>query len=167
MRLPALALLFVTGASSSSTLGCVAPVMWGAQVAEPTLYTYTGAHGLPRAYGGGVCPLDSRHGHRFGPVPRAAYAVADNGELTDLRTRYPFFNPHPHHDGTCFRETWHLHTEPARQGLTWDRGLAAFVARADGAPLVAVDGAHAALPCQRAACTFAGPHAHAPCAAEP
>jgi hypothetical protein len=157
MRLTAAALVL-------GLAGCgVAPVMWGARVDEPTLYTYTGPHGLPRAYGGGVCALEARHGHRFGPVPADAYAVDEAGELTDLRTRYAFFNPHPHHDGTCFREAWHLHTEPPRLGLTWDRRLAAFVAHDEGVAVVAFDGEHAPQPCQPVPCSHPGPHGHAPC----
>jgi hypothetical protein len=114
-------------------LGCgTAPVIWGDAVREPTLYNYAGAHGLPRAYGGGVCALGERHGHRFGPVPRAAYTVADNGDLVDTRELYPYFNPHPHTGGTCFREAWHMHTEPPLAALVWDEGMAAWVARAPG-----------------------------------
>lgn len=127
MRALSLSLLVLLG-------GCVAPVIWDKTAREPTLYTYTGAHGLPRAYGGGVCPLGERHGHRIPPVPEDAYAVDENGELTDTRELYPYFNPHPHKGGTCFREAWHLHIEAPRPELSWDEGLAAWVAKEGVSP---------------------------------
>jgi hypothetical protein len=120
------ALLLVALLSASA---CVAPVIWDKTAREPTLYTYTGAHGLPRAYGGGVCPLNERHGHRIPPVPRAAFAIDDNGEITETRELYPYFGPHPRDGATCFREGWHLHIETPRPELRWDEGLAAW--RAD------------------------------------
>lgn len=153
--------------ASALCAGCVAPIIWGNVVREPTLYTYTGAHGLPRAYGGGVCALGERHGHRFGPVPKSAYAVDENGELTETRTLYAYFNPHPHHGGTCFREAWHLHTEPPLPTLTWDAGLAAFVARDDGEPLTVFASGHEDLPCHPGPCTEDDAHAHRTCAPSP
>jgi hypothetical protein len=143
--------------------GCVAPVQWQRVPTEPLRYLYGGAHGVPLAFGGGVCALGERHTHGYPPVPKAAFRLDDTGAAHDERTRYPYKGLHRHHGRTCFREEWHLHLEPPSPELTWDETLKTYVAKG-GAPLTPAVPGHPSTSCQRGPCTFEGKHGHAPCA---
>ncbi len=116
------ALLLLTGAGA-----CVAPVQWQRVPHEPSRFPYVGQHGVPLAFGGGVCAISERHTHGYPPVPAAAF-IDDEGAARDSRELYAYVDPHPHHGRTCFRERWHLHLEPPGKGLVYDEELDAFVA---------------------------------------
>ncbi len=110
----------------------VAPVVWDGPAAPPPRFSYVGAHGVPVAFGGGVCAATAAHTHGFPPVPKAAFVDTPEG-VKDTRTLFPYFDPHPHLGRTCFREGWHLHLEkdPA---MTWDADRGAYVPPAPTAP---------------------------------
>lgn len=108
--------------------GCIAPVQWSGPVREPPRYAYAGPHGVPLAFGGGVCPLETPHLHRYPPVPRDAFEETDTG-FADTRKLHPFFDPHPLNGRTCFREGLHLHLEDPDEPLVWDEALGAWRAR--------------------------------------
>lgn len=88
--------------------GCVTQVQWQGSAREPRQHLFDGAHGIPRAYGGGVCPRSGSHTHRFPPVPAAAFVLGPEG-ARDLRPHAVFFDTHPHGGRTCFRKGRHLH----------------------------------------------------------
>jgi hypothetical protein len=143
-----------------------APVLWDEVPSDKPLYPYAGVHGIPLAYGGGVCAVGDPHRHSFPPVPRAAYEIDGEGYAADTRATWPFHDPHPHHGRTCFRERWHLHLEPPSARLFWSDEVEAYVA--DGERLlVPFAGAHAALTCEPRACAFDAPHAHVGCDGPP
>lgn len=92
----------------------------------PPRFNYVGHHGIPLAYGGGVCPVESAHSHSYPPTPKASYDVTDEGYAKENASFVPFFDPHPHHERTCFREGWHLHRRgPQAEGLVYDEEVAA------------------------------------------
>lgn len=97
-------------AALSSTLACVAPIRTDGPAAPPDDHTYVGRHGRPLAYGGGVCPVESRHLHPYPPVPRAAF-VDEQGAARDTRPIVAFFDPHPHAGRTCVMFGLHYHLQ--------------------------------------------------------
>lgn len=143
--------------------GCVAPVQWQRVPHEPMRHAFVAPHGVPLAFGGGVCPLTERHTHGYPPVPAAAFTDDGNG-ARDTRTLYAYVDPHRHHGRTCFRERWHLHLEPPNPLLRYDEQLDAFVApEKGGTTLVESVPGHAPFRCQTRACDFHERHAHKPC----
>lgn len=107
-------------------LGCgVAPVHKGDDVPGPPVWRYVGHHGRPLAFGGFVCAIEAPHDHEFPPSPRSAFVETPQG-FRDTRRTWAFFNPHPHHGRTCFREGWHLHLEPPDATLILDEEKAAY-----------------------------------------
>jgi hypothetical protein len=80
--------------------------------APPQPTHYLGPHGRPRAFGGGVCPLQGRHDHVYPAVPRAAFVDVD-GAAKDTRRFVAFKGPHPWLHGRCSLSTWHQHVAPA------------------------------------------------------
>ena len=127
----------------------------------PTRPVYASAHGIPRAFGGGVCPLSTPHPHSYPPVPRAAYRETPAG-LVDTRTRYAYFNPHPHHQGPCFIEGWHLHLRPPLPSLRYQPRLGVYAAQGPVA-LERYAGAHPPRACDAVPCTETQPHGHVAC----
>lgn len=85
----------------------------------PPTWRYAGTHGRPLAFRGGVCAVTDAHVHDYPPSPASAFVETPQG-WRDVRPNMPFFDPHPHHGRTCFREGWHLHQEPADVLLRWD-----------------------------------------------
>lgn len=120
--------LFALLALATLSAACVAPVQWQRVPREPSRFAYVGAHGVPLAFGGGVCALGGRHTHGYPPVPAAAFVTTEGGVARDTRALYAYVDPHPHYGRTCFRERWHLHLEPPEEGLSYDETLDAFVA---------------------------------------
>lgn len=108
--------------------GCVAPVQWQGTPREPPRFNYASVHGVPRAYGGGVCAVSNAHSHGYPPVPRATYSVDDKGMYVDGRETFAFIDPHPHVEGTCFLQGWHLHLRVAASGVRMDDDAKAYVA---------------------------------------
>ena len=159
--------LTVVTSALAAALACVAPVQWSGPAREPPRVLYQGPHGVPRAFGGGVCPLESAHRHGYPPVPRQAFVEGTSG-ARDARPLYAYFGTHPHHGRTCFHEGLHLHLEPPSLGMRWDAAHSAFAVH--GAPLEEHAGLHPALPCEegrKEPCTFDRPHAHAVCVERP
>jgi hypothetical protein len=77
----------------------------------PTTTIYVGPHGRPRAWGGGVCPLRTRHAHAYPPVPAAAFVVDGDG-WRDTRRIVAFEGPHALAHGQCARTGRHEHALP-------------------------------------------------------
>lgn len=123
-----LALAVVTAVAAC---GWVAPVQRGAPAAPPPRHLFIGHHGVPLAYGGGVCAVESPHTHSYPPVPAAAFLSCPEG-ARDQRPVYAYSGSHPHPGGTCFLSAWHLHLEPPGPGLAWDEDQAAYVAGPPG-----------------------------------
>lgn len=145
---------------------CVAPVQWQRVPHAPTRHGFVGPHGVPRAFGAGVCSISEMHTHAYPPVPRAAFAFTERG-ARDTRPLYPYVDPHPHHEGGCSRPGWHLHIEPPPPSLHYDDTLSAFVRRSERArPLLRAGPGHASTACDPTLCTFGLPHGHAPCVDE-
>lgn len=146
--------------------GCVAPVQWQRVPRAPARHAFVGPHGVPRAFGAGVCAISDVHTHSYPPVPQAAFAFTERG-ATDTRPLYPFVDPHPHHEGSCAHVGWHLHTEPPLPSLQYDDALSAFVRHRERArPVISAAPGHATTPCHNVPCAFERPHGHAPCAEE-
>jgi hypothetical protein len=82
------------------------------------------------AFGGEVCAVTGVHEHDYPPSPADAFQQTADGHK-DTRRMWPFFEAHPHHGRTCFREGWHLHLEPPDAKLAFDPEHAAW--RAPGA----------------------------------
>ena len=74
----------------------------------PRRVAYGDAHGLPRAYGGGVCPLRGRHEHTWPPTPLSAF-VDDDGAWRDMRAIVSFEGPHALSGRRCSKTGWHQH----------------------------------------------------------
>ncbi len=140
--------------------GCVAPVMRG-PAAPPSRHRFVGAHGVPNAYGDGVCVLRAPHTHSYPPTPAAAFADTADG-ARDTRPRYSYFGPHAHHGRSCFRSAWHMHLEPPLVDLKVLRGLGAYSEMGED-PLVPFAGRHPPRPCDAVVCVFDKPHGHRPC----
>lgn len=117
----------------ASLPGCFAPVQWTGPAREPPRTHYDGPHGVPLAYGGGVCPLETVHSHGYPPVPAAAFTETSRG-VRDTRTLHPFYDAHPLNGRTCFREGLHLHLEPPAEGVRFEPSRDAWVARPKAAP---------------------------------
>lgn len=154
---PLLVGVVVVGAVSA----CVAPVRWSGAAKPPDDHLFVGRHGRPLAYGGGVCPVEARHLHRYPPVPAAAF-VTDGDAARDTRAIFPYFDAHPHHRRTCFIARLHYHLEPPRPELGYSSERDAFVADG-GTALEVFAGAHAPRACDARPCTFTAPHGHRPC----
>jgi hypothetical protein len=152
------------GVALQGAMACgVAPVQWGGRAKAMERVPYVGPHGKPRAYGGGVCPIKSRHSHIWPPVPRGAFAQTPQG-FRDQRPLYPYFSDHSHHDGSCFETGWHLHMEPPQPHLHWNRDHQAFVGiGAKGESVDIAQGPHGARECGPKSCNFPGRHGHRPC----
>jgi hypothetical protein len=100
----------VAGAIVADLAGCgVAPIREGP--GPPTTTEYHGPHGRPRAFGGGVCPLTTRHAHPWPPVPAEAF-VQREGAWRDTRRIVALVGPHPLDGGRCERTGWHQHALP-------------------------------------------------------
>ena len=105
--------------------GCgVAPVIWSGPARPPARHAYDGAHGVPVAYGGHVCAASGVHSHKYPPVPADAFVDEGRG-AKDVRTLYPYHDPHPLLGRTCFREGWHLHLE-RDPSLSYDPDVGAY-----------------------------------------
>jgi hypothetical protein len=76
--------------------------------APPTTWTYVDPHGRPRAFGGGVCPLQGRHAHGWPPAPASAF-VDDDGAWRDTRRIVSFPGPHRLGARRCAIPTLHQH----------------------------------------------------------
>lgn len=133
-------------------VGCVAPVIRG-PARPPARHTFVGTHGIPNAYGDGVCALAARHTHSYPPVPKAAFDL-DGGAHRDRRQTHAYFDPHPHVMRSCFRSGWHLHLEPPLPTLMYRSDVSAFAEDGDR-PVLVFDGPHAS-------CAALGKHGHAP-----
>lgn len=105
---------------------CVAPVQWRGPARPPPRFAYVGPHGVPRAYGGGVCPRAGVHTHGFPPVPRSAFVEGERG-FVDPRPIYAYFGPHRHPRRRCLANGRHLHLEAPEPALTLDPKVHAFV----------------------------------------
>lgn len=87
--------------------GCgIAPIQ--REPGPPRAYRFVDAHGRPRAWGGGACPLTGPHEHLYPPVPPAAF-VDDHGAWRETRALTGFDGPHRWKNGRCTRPTWHQH----------------------------------------------------------
>jgi hypothetical protein len=144
-----------------------APVQWSPPYGAPPEYQYLGPHGRPLAYSGGVCPLQGNHAHGYPPVPKGAFVV-ENGVANDTRPLFEYFNSHPHHDGHCYLDGWHMHTEPPLKTLVYDVSHGAYVTNDDAKSanaelLDAFVGPHRPTTCTKRACTFTKPHGHRRC----
>jgi hypothetical protein len=105
----------------------VAPVQWRGPPREPPRYNYAGVHGIPRAYGGGVCAVATPHSHGFPPVPAAAFTTDAKGYAVETRRTFAYIDAHRHHGATCFLAGWHMHLEGPAPGVLWDEERAAYV----------------------------------------
>jgi hypothetical protein len=74
----------------------------------PPSWTYVDPHGQPRAFGGGVCPLQGRHTHGWPPAPAAAF-IDDHGAWRDTRRITTFPGPHRLGARACTIPTLHRH----------------------------------------------------------
>jgi hypothetical protein len=74
----------------------------------PPTWTYVDPHGRPRAFGGGVCPLQGRHVHGWPPSPRGAF-VDDAGAWRDTRRLVTFAGAHALGARRCATPTLHQH----------------------------------------------------------
>ena len=90
--------------------GCVTQVQWQGSAREPARHLFDGAHGVPLAYGGGVCPRSGSHTHPFVPVPAAAFVQGPQG-ARDTRPRKKYVDTHPFRGRTCFRKGQHWHLQ--------------------------------------------------------
>ena len=89
------------------SLGCgIAPIR--SAPGPPRTYRFVDAHGRPRAWTGGVCPVAGRHDHVYPPVPPEAF-VDDNGAWRETRSLRGFDGPHRWKNGRCTPPTWHQH----------------------------------------------------------
>lgn len=163
MRVPRAILVALAGSLLLfADLACgVAPVRWDGAPLPPSRHGYAAPHGRPRAYGGGVCPLEQPHSHSYPPVPRASFESTERG-FVDVRAMYAFFGPHPHHHGACFKREWHLHLEPPLATLRFSTEHDAYVG-GEGEELVGHEGGHAPFSCAPRQCTFERPHGHRRC----
>ncbi|MCP4503165.1 MAG: hypothetical protein GY822_24780 [Deltaproteobacteria bacterium] len=92
----------------------------------PPRFLFADVHRVPLAYGGGVCPSSTSHTHGYPPTPAAAFTETEKG-AKDGHTFVAFFEPHPHHERTCFREGWHLHLRgPQDTKMAFDDEVNAF-----------------------------------------
>jgi hypothetical protein len=113
MRVVVVAVMFVV-------VGCgIAPVRRDGSTRPPPIWRYAALHARPLAFGGGVCEVNKPHNHEYPPSPRDAFQETPAG-LFDTRPVWPYFDRHPHHGRTCFREGWHLHLEKPDASLVWD-----------------------------------------------
>ncbi|MDP2344199.1 MAG: hypothetical protein Q8O67_24790 [Deltaproteobacteria bacterium] len=104
---PAAAVVVVVGALVFGGCGCgIAPIQ--REPGPPRAYRFVDAHGRPRAWGGGACPLTGPHEHLYPPVPPAAF-VDDHGAWRETRALTGFDGPHRWKNGRCTRPTWHQH----------------------------------------------------------
>ncbi len=141
----------------------IAPVQWGGSPKILESIPYAGPHGKPRAYGGGVCAIKSLHSHFWPPVPESAFLKTPSG-YRDQRVLYGYFSSHSHHEGSCFREGWHMHLEPPVVRLYWNPRSHAFTESQDHTALLEVfTDAHGPSRCAEEPCTFSKPHGHRPC----
>ena len=108
-----------------------------------------------------MCPIEGAHTHPYPPTPPSAFVRTEKG-FKDARGHFAYFDPHPHHQRSCFRERWHLHLEPPIAALAWDDDKKVYRSYAD-TPLVPFSGRHSQRPCEPVRCTFDKPHAHRPC----
>ena len=74
----------------------------------PRTHRYVGAHGRPRAWGGGVCPVLAPHDHLYPPVPPLAFAL-DDGAWRDRRGLQAYAGPNPWGQRRCTQSVWHQH----------------------------------------------------------
>lgn len=138
-------------------------VQWGETPHVPERVPYHGAHGQPRAYGGGVCAIRSSHTHAWKPVPREAFRLSADG-FRDGRAFYPYFGNHSHIDGTCYQDKWHLHLEPPMPHLRWNAVYRAFTnGPKEGESLIIFGGPHRADACHKDSCNVPYRHGHRPC----
>ena len=74
----------------------------------PPTVGYLNPHGRPRAFGGGVCPIQGRHEHVYPPVPKAFF-VDVGGAWRDVRAITSFTGPHRWRGGICQTSRFHQH----------------------------------------------------------
>ncbi len=74
----------------------------------PPTWNYLDPHGRPRAFGGGVCPLQGRHTHGWPPAPAVSF-VDDDGAWRDTRRMAPFAGPHRLGTRRCAIPALHHH----------------------------------------------------------
>ena len=138
-------------------------VQWGGDPHFPERVHYIGAHGKPRAYGGGVCAIRSRHTHQWKPVPLEAFRLSADG-YREQRTLHPYFSKHSHVDGTCYAKGWHLHLEPPLPHLRWNRVYGAYTEKGHGGDVLTIyQGPHEPDRCLKKGCEFSLRHGHRPC----
>lgn len=143
------------------SMSCVAPVLWNAPATPPQRHNFVMPHGVPDAYGGGVCAMEEKHSHKYPPVPKAAFQDLD-GYARDTRPMYPYFDPHLQRRRSCFRSGWHLHLEPPAKALLYDGELDVYREQ-KGLPLRQFSAPHPGTKCEPWDCAVKAPHGHRAC----
>lgn len=101
---PALIVVVVVG----TVLGACGVVPVTQTPGPPPVWTFVDPHGRPRAFGGGVCPLQGRHTHGWPPSPQRAF-VDDNGAWRETRRLVSYAGAHSVGDRRCAVPTLHQH----------------------------------------------------------
>ena len=106
-------MLAALGCAALCACANVVPVRDSAAPLARPMFGYAGHHGRPRAFGGGVCAVDTPHVHTYPPSPRGAFHASPQGAVDDRRL-VPFIGAHLWRGHACTLAGWHLHVDASQ-----------------------------------------------------